>query len=208
MTKKQQQLILSVVLGAVAALAAAYFLAVQPKLAERNDNLAAAAAAEQRTALLRNELTELEAKKQALPQAEKQVAALTRKFPNEYQQDDWFRMVLSVADRAGVEVTTITPSEPTGPGTDPAQPQSAGDAGTTVAQAAEDTLIAESSISVAGTGSPGAITRFVAGLEGMERPLLVDEVKFSQADGAGAVTISGKTFLSRALTAPPTAADQ
>lgn len=257
MTQKQQQTILLGVVLALILLGAGYFAVAKPQLSQRAENSAATEDAETRTATLRTELATLKDKQAKLPEAEKDARALTAKFPNTYEQDAWINMVLTAADRAGVEIISVDPSEPVAPGVDPnqaaaaaAQAGAAGMPGTQPgaqagAQAQPGTqpngqaaanpaapqaptpagkpgeaktatepaefLVAQSDVSIMADGKPDRVERFIAALENMKRPLLIDAVQFAASDrgangggreGSSMVTITGKTFLSRGLDTP------
>lgn len=207
MTAKQQQtIIVGVVIGLVVALGA-YFAVIKPKLAERTASLAASAQARTEAQTLESQVATLEAKRAALPEAEEQMAAMTEKFPNDYRQDEWLLMISKVARTSGVEVGSISPTEPTSPGTDPnVVTTTAAPVDPTTGMPVADTSfpVAQSEVSLDATGTVAEVARFISGLENMKRPLLVTTVQFGggEHNEPATVTLVGKTFLSRPLDAP------
>lgn len=205
MTAKQQKTItIGVVVGLVLAFGA-YFLVIGPQLTKRAEDRAAITDADAQAVALVGQLATLEAKRDAMPDAQAQVAALTEKFPNSYQQDQWLQMIMTTAKDSGVALSSIAPTEPSSPGADPLAPAPA--AGTApVADAAFP--IAQSSVALSASGSSAAVARFIKALENMTRPLLIDSIEYTGAtSGQGAsISLTGKTFLSRPLEAPVPAA--
>lgn len=217
MIPKQQSILIAGVLGAVLLIAGSFFFLAKPQLAERNKSRTASADAAAAAASLRSQLTDLERKQTDLPAAQAQVDDLFRKFPNSYQQGQWVQMIISVAASTHVKVTSITPmraidaSQQIDPATGQplaaALPQSTGTAtGTTGTPAAPvEFPLAQSQITLVAEGSVSDLDAFLAALESMERPMLIDSVALSSAsdDGGNAsVSITGKTFLSRPLDTP------
>lgn len=206
MTQKQQQTVIVGVLAALLLLGAAYFFAIKPQLAQRADNNEQAELANSQAQTLQGELVSLQAKERALPEAEKELTALAAKFPAKYQQDEWFDMLLDAASSAGVTITAVAPTEPAAPAdptlaTTPPQPTAPGQPGT--ATVPDDLMVAQAPVSIVASATSATTQKFVSLLENMDRPLLIDSVQYTWAAGqGGTVTITGKTFLSRALETP------
>lgn len=221
MTKKQTQIIAIGALMAVALVAAAFFLGIKPQLAR------AAAANTERDAALAEQsslevvLADLQAKQAGLGTAQKAYKSLAAQFPEEFGISSWLNMVTAAANDAGVALVDIQPGLPTvGTGTTadaavvpvvpvapaPADGQTPIDPATGAPVAAAPVSeVAYSQVTMSAEGSTAEIRRFVALLATMERPLLIDSLSYT-GQGNSVVSITGKTFLLKALPTLETAA--
>jgi Tfp pilus assembly protein PilO len=113
--KVKQWVALSLV-GVVAVLAAGWFLLVAPKRSEASDLAGQAATAEASNAALRLKLAGLKADQKDLPAQQAELAAVAAKIPDNPALPLLIRALNKAADAAGVELISLSPSNPTAVG--------------------------------------------------------------------------------------------
>jgi Tfp pilus assembly protein PilO len=112
MDKLKQWVALTVV-ACLAIVAAGWFLLVAPKRSEAADLRAQAEEQVAANAKLNGQLQVLKAQAKDLPKEQAKLAAVTAKIPSDPALPSLVRSLLEAAERAGVELVSITPGAPT-----------------------------------------------------------------------------------------------
>jgi len=101
----------TVFLGLVV-VAAAWLLAVSPKLTEASETREEAVLAEEQNALMELKILKLQADYAKLPEYKAQLAALQEGIPTEVKVADYLRELDAIGTARGVTITAVTPSSP------------------------------------------------------------------------------------------------
>jgi Tfp pilus assembly protein PilO len=231
---KLKQWVALAVAASMAVLAAGWFLLISPKRDEAADLRAQAADKRTSNTTLAGQLEVLKAQARDLPAKQAELALVAAKIPDNPALPGLIRQLMEAAGGAGVDLVSITPSEPVlrapaapaqptaeggaaqvdgaaAPAPDPAAPAPAGPAGT----------LAEIPLSLNVVGSYYEIQAFLSRAEDLGRALRVNELQLVPGSaptagdtGAGAVelgksltaTINGFVFM--AADRPPAVAAQ
>lgn len=143
-----------------------------------------------------------------------QVAEFNSSFPAAPEQQNLLDTINAAAASSGLTLTTLSPELPKVPEEPAAAAPAGGDAALESVQApaasAEGAQAEDESTSQLGTvglkidgkGSLEAVEAFIVRIEGMKRPLLVQEMQIEKSDGGYHVTLRGESFIAKPLVAP------
>jgi Tfp pilus assembly protein PilO len=191
----------------VLVLAAGFLLLVQPKRSEAADLREQAAAQEATRASLERKLQELVAQQKGLPQAQAELAKLQKQIPPGPQLPSIVRALSEAADVNGVTIVTLSPSVPvdvqTTGGAQTLTPSPTGAAASPTGAAATPagTVLQRIPLNIEATGTYAELTRFLSGIESLQRPFLVEGVEVKPmdaadgADGTLRITLGASVFM-------------
>ena len=185
MDKLKQWIALSVA-GAVAIVAAGWFLVISPKRGEAAELRAQADEQVSANATLRTQIEMLKAKSRDLPKEQARLAGVAAKIPNNPGLPTLVRSLLEASTSSGVELVSITPGQPVVAAAAPpaGQPQPAGQP-EPAAQAAPQPAappanglgqLASIPVAINIVGDYFEVARFVGQLESMPRALRVNNL--------------------------------
>jgi Tfp pilus assembly protein PilO len=178
-----------------ALLIGSWFLLVSPKKAAAADLTTQTDAQIAANAQLETEISVLKAQSKNLPEMQAKLARLDTKIPSDPQLPTLIRQLSEAADRAGVDLVSLTPSAPAVVGVTP---------GTTVTDTA-GTLNAIT-LGIVATGGYFELQQFFNEVENMPRALLVNKSDLTDTptDGTAPTTTEGSadaSVLSATITA-------
>ncbi|MCU1587485.1 MAG: hypothetical protein JWN31_978 [Frankiales bacterium] len=187
MDKIRQWIALTVV-GALVLAAAGYFLLISPKRSEAADLRTQADAQVSANAALKTQISVLKAQAKALPAKQAQLAAVAAKIPGDPALPALIRDLTVAADDAGVELLSMSPSQPvdvSAPAPTAVTPTSAPVAGgaaaapaAPAASAAAGTL-KQINLALSVTGGYFQVEQFLDQLENLSRALEVKTLSLS-----------------------------
>jgi Tfp pilus assembly protein PilO len=200
---------------AVAIMAAGWFLLVSPKRSEASDLQSQADAQLQTNQGLETELEVLKQQKKDLPEKQAELAGLRTQIPQTESMPSLIRLLDVAADKAGVDLVSMspTPAVPVaGLEAAPVDPAAAGAVGVLPSN-----QLAAINSDITVTGGYFEIERFVNSLENLERYVLVAGMTIGKEEGATADTtqvddgtltavLSSRVFLLPGETVPVEAA--
>lgn len=93
----------------------AYFFVISPQMAARADAKEAAATTLETTKLVEGRLNTLQKRVNNLDEAIDRINELTKSFPTTYKQDEFISLLDVAASSAGVDISSITTSQPADP---------------------------------------------------------------------------------------------
>lgn len=108
--RQRKPLIITTLVVCLAVLAGGWFLLVSPQRAKVEDLRAQVATQESANTSLRSQISALQALAAKLPQQRASLAAISAKVPDKPALPDLVRALSQAADKAGVQLTGITPS--------------------------------------------------------------------------------------------------
>lgn len=212
----------------VVVVAAGWFLLISPKRAEAADLREQTTATEQRNALLRSEIAELEKQFERLPELREELAAVKTAMPEDVKLAVLTRDIQRIADESGVILVAVRPGLPvpvvaTTPAAAPAAPAEGTDPAAAAAAAPTSAAVpglAQVPVTIEVKSDFAKTEAFLQALQTtLGRDYLVDGlaiVAVAPADAVGAMpatvngditsTVTGRVFvLSEGTTAPAAA---
>lgn len=195
---KLRQLWLLTALAAAAVLAGGYFLLVSPKSGEASALRGEAEAQQTTNQGVRSQIGQLNKQKKDLPAKQALLAEFAGKVPPNPALPTLIRSLSDAADKAGVELVSLTPGAPTFTTTGAAQ----GAGGANVA-APNGAVLATIPVSLSVEGHYSNLTQFFAELESLNRAMLVGGLDIGRATGS---TVAAGSTAGAAGT--PTVADE
>lgn len=204
---------LTVIGGTVLALVLMWIFAFSPTLEKKSDAEAGLQAATDNNSSLAIQVAKLKnvAKDKALLSA--QVAEFVKQFPSSADQAGTFKAIQDAAKSAGVDITSFTSAVPVqatvavSPGATPAPAPAPVMTTAGGAPDAPTFPIAEVDVSIAVTGDMTQLVNFVAALDHMDRPVLVNGVTLAGAESVKSSTsLSLRVFIAKPLDNPTTPA--
>lgn len=217
MSTKQRKIVAAGVLGAVTVMGLGVTFGVAPQLGEVSELRTETATVLTAVGELETKLATLETQRDQLPSAVDELSQLTDRFPTDFAQDRWTAMVSAAAVAHDVEVIGLNPASPV-PVRDVAAAAATdkdelviatpgAEAGSeTGGSPALATPAAVSEVTLTVLGSHAAIRDFVAAVESMTRPIIVDTVTVTTDGKVSTATLTGRTYLLSPLSAPGTEA--
>ena len=170
MEKMRQWSILAAV-GVVAVLGAGWFLLVSPQRSHASSLRQQAASQQQSNATLQSQVSQLQQQKLGLPAQQRALSQMAAKIPSDPELPSLIRQLSAAANRAGVDLRTLSPGAPT---LATATPSSAGTSTTTSTTApAGATSLAQIPVTLQVTGSYFNVESFFAAVEKLNRAMLV-----------------------------------
>lgn len=178
MDKLQQWVALTLV-GALAILAAGWFLLVSPKRGEAADLRAQTVDQVAANSQLQGQLQVLKAQAKDLPKKQAELAAVAAKIPNNPGLPALIRALTAASTSAGVEFVSVTPGAPVAsvaPAATVAAPAAGTEAGLTAPSAG--TLLSIP-VNIDVVGDYFEVEQFLANLEGLPRALRVSNLSLA-----------------------------
>jgi len=160
-----------------ALLIGSWFLLVSPKKAAAADLTAQTDAQIAANAQLETQISVLKAQSKDLPEMQAKLARLETKIPSDPQLPTLIRQLSEAADRAGVDLVSLTPSAPSVVGATP---------GTTVTDTAG--ALNAITLGIVATGGYFELQQFFNEVENMPRALLVNKSDLTDTPLAGSTT--------------------
>jgi Tfp pilus assembly protein PilO len=201
MTKLRQMWLLTA-LGSLAALAGGYFLLVSPQASKAAGLRNEAETQQQANAKLTSQIKMLNAQKKDLPAQQAELAKFASKIPSNPAMPALIRSVSDAADNAGVELRSLSPSQPVlvtaGTGRN---------ATAVTATAPYGMALAQIPVSIKVVGNYSQVSQFLSEVEGLPRAFLVSGLAVKPgaeapqgADSAAAATTADSDLLTADLT--------
>jgi Tfp pilus assembly protein PilO len=187
---KMKQWIALTVVGALAILAAGWFLVVSPKRSHASELRTQASEQERANAQLQTQLATLKAQAKALPAQQAKLAAVAAKIPNNSALPTLVRALNDAADNVGVELVSVAPGPVTAVATAPAAAVTTAASGTAAVPAASSAVGALQSIPMTlnVVGGYFQVAEFLDRLESLQRAFKV--TGFNLAPGLNPVKLS------------------
>ena len=176
---KMKQWIALTVVGALAILAAGWFLVVSPKRSHASELRTQASEQERANAQLQTQLATLKAQAKALPAQQAKLAAVAAKIPNNSALPTLVRALNDAADNVGVELVSVAPGPVTAVATAPAAAVTTAASGTAAVPAASSAVGALQSIPMTlnVVGGYFQVAEFLDRLESLQRAFKVTGFK-------------------------------
>jgi Tfp pilus assembly protein PilO len=196
------------VLVVLAVLEGSWFLVIGPKQREASRLRDDAVAQDESNQRLQAKIAMLKAQSKDLPKQQARLAQIRVNIPANPQLPKLIRDLSSSADKSGVDLVSLAPSQPaamqaTAPTSTPAAPSASGTAAT-------PTLM-QIPLVVTANGDYFEVEQFLNKIEGLKRSFLVTGLTLGAADGAEAkpgdvkLTVNGRVFMSPPVAAGTTA---
>jgi Tfp pilus assembly protein PilO len=174
---KLRQLWLLTALASVLALAGGYFLLVSPKTSKAAALREETKTQEELNASLRDQIQMLNRQKKDLPRQQAELERFATKIPNNPALPALVRALSDAADNAGIELVSITPSEPTPVGASTAAGTTAADPAAPVSAAAPASAtrlpLAAIPVNVKVNGTYSEVSQWMSEIERLPRAFLV-----------------------------------
>jgi Tfp pilus assembly protein PilO len=185
---KLRQLWLLTALGAVAVLAGGYFLLVSPKSGQASALRGETQEQQSANQVVKSQIDQLNKQKKDLPAKQALLAEFAGKIPNNPALPALIRTLSDSADKAGVELVSVTPGTPTFSA--PARGEGGGRAASRV-EGPNNTVLATIPVALVVEGHYSNVTQFFAELESLNRAMLVGGLDIGRATGGSTVAPAG-----------------
>lgn len=220
--KDVRQLTALAVVAAIAVLAAGWFLLVSPQRSKATDLHSQQTAEESRTHSLLNQIQQLKAERQELPQVQAELAKIALRLPANPSLPALVGELTKAADGAKVDLQTITPAAPVATTTAATGPQTLPAKGTATGQGAATPTgtLMQVPVTLTAVGSYFELELFLSNLEHLQRAMFIPSINIvpgnplAKAPAAGTpaaswtgdltATIQGVVFMVQTTDAQPT----